>query len=100
MKIDAWFALAAALAIGQSAQAREHSYSYHRSHVARGYSESSLLTHRHYINSSGHLVHSLSRTVSGRAPAGASAHCTDGSWSFSEHARGTCSHHGGVATWR
>ena len=96
----AWIGLAAALAIAQSAQARGHSYSYpSRSHVGT-YSESSLLTHRHYINSSGRWVHSPTRTLSGRAPAGASAHCADGSWSFSEHARGTCSHHGGVATWR
>ena len=32
-------------------------------------------------------------------PAGATAQCRDGSYSFSEHRRGTCSHHGGVATW-
>jgi len=33
------------------------------------------------------------------APAGASAHCRDGSYSFSTHRRGTCSHHGGVGQW-
>jgi SH3-like domain-containing protein len=32
-------------------------------------------------------------------PAGASARCRDGSYSFSLHRRGTCSHHGGVAEW-
>jgi len=32
-------------------------------------------------------------------PAGASAKCRDGTYSFSEHHRGTCSHHGGVASW-
>ncbi|BDP41212.1 hypothetical protein DAETH_11810 [Deinococcus aetherius] len=32
-------------------------------------------------------------------PSGASARCRDGSYSFSAHRRGTCSHHGGVATW-
>ncbi len=32
-------------------------------------------------------------------PAGASARCRDGSFSFSLHHRGTCSHHGGVAQW-
>jgi hypothetical protein len=31
--------------------------------------------------------------------AGATAQCRDGSYSFSEHHRGTCSHHGGVASW-
>ena len=30
-------------------------------------------------------------------PAGASAKCVDGSYSFSQSRRGTCSHHGGVA---
>jgi hypothetical protein len=33
------------------------------------------------------------------APSGASAICRDGSYSFSAHRRGTCSHHGGVAQW-
>ena len=33
------------------------------------------------------------------APTGASAQCKDGTYSFSAHRRGTCSHHGGVATW-
>jgi hypothetical protein len=32
-------------------------------------------------------------------PAGASAQCRDGSYSFSAHRSGTCSHHGGVARW-
>lgn len=33
------------------------------------------------------------------APAGASAQCRDGTYSFSAHRQGTCSHHGGVAQW-
>lgn len=32
-------------------------------------------------------------------PVGASAKCRDGSYSFSQSRRGTCSHHGGVSTW-
>lgn len=32
-------------------------------------------------------------------PAGATARCRDGTYSFSEHRRGTCSHHGGVVAW-
>ncbi len=32
-------------------------------------------------------------------PAGATAQCRDGSYSFSASRRGTCSHHGGVARW-
>jgi hypothetical protein len=59
---------------------------------ARGHSSS-----HYYTNSSGHHVHRPE--FSRRAPRGASAHCADGSYSFSEHASGTCSHHGGVANW-
>ena len=32
-------------------------------------------------------------------PTGATARCRDGTYSFSRHRSGTCSHHGGVATW-
>src|SRR2546422_197977 len=32
-------------------------------------------------------------------PPGASAICNDGTYSYSQHRRGTCSHHGGVARW-
>ena len=32
-------------------------------------------------------------------PTGATARCRDGTLSYSEHHRGTCSHHGGVAQW-
>ncbi|MGX1758146.1 DUF3761 domain-containing protein [Streptomyces lydicus] len=34
-----------------------------------------------------------------QAPAGASAQCNDGTYSYSAHRRGTCSHHHGVAVW-
>jgi Protein of unknown function (DUF3761) len=33
------------------------------------------------------------------APAGATARCMDGTYSYSQHRSGTCSHHGGVAYW-
>jgi len=32
-------------------------------------------------------------------PAGATAQCRDGSYSYSQHHSGTCSHHGGVSSW-
>ena len=32
-------------------------------------------------------------------PSGATAVCSDGTYSFSQHHSGTCSHHGGVAKW-
>jgi hypothetical protein len=58
-----------------------------RSHPASDY----------YTNASGHRVH---RPIhSNRTPAGASAKCEDGTYSFSEHHQGTCSHHGGVEAW-
>ncbi|WP_084544869.1 DUF3761 domain-containing protein [Derxia gummosa] len=69
-------------------------------HVApTKYDESQFVEHRHYRNSAGQDVHSPAHTVSGKAPEGASAQCRDGSYSFSMHRRGTCSHHGGVASW-
>ncbi|WP_408988171.1 DUF3761 domain-containing protein [Sphingomonas sp. SUN039] len=51
----------------------------------------------YYTARSGHRVHRPVRA--NRAPAGASAQCRDGTWSFSESHRGTCSHHGGVSRW-
>jgi hypothetical protein len=51
----------------------------------------------YYKNVSGHCVHRPVKAA--KAPAGATAKCRDGSYSFSEHASGTCSHHGGVAKW-
>jgi hypothetical protein len=50
----------------------------------------------HYVNSSGHWVHSPSCRTE---PDHQEAVCRDGSVSFSEHRRGTCSHHGGVEHW-
>jgi hypothetical protein len=55
------------------------------------------LVQDYYTNSRGHRVHRPVRTE--RPPSGASAQCRDGTYSFSESRRGTCSHHGGVARW-
>ena len=52
-----------------------------------------------YTNRYGAEVHRPAHTASGQAPAGASAQCRDGSYSFSQSRRGTCSHHGGVGRW-
>lgn len=52
-----------------------------------------------YTNRQGEAVRRPKRTLSSQAPPGASAQCRDGSYSFSAHRRGTCSHHGGVARW-
>lgn len=61
--------------------------------------EAQLLSHRHYRNLDGQEVHSPVRSTHDQVPAGASAKCRDGTYSFSQHRRGTCSHHGGVSTW-
>lgn len=51
----------------------------------------------YYTNIDGQLIHRPMR--SDQKPDGATARCRDGSWSFSTHRRGTCSYHGGVASW-
>jgi hypothetical protein len=40
-----------------------------------------------------------SPTRSSTAPKGATAQCRDGSYSFSQNRRGTCSNHRGVGRW-
>jgi hypothetical protein len=62
--------------------------------------ESDLDNHQTYRNRNGETVHSPAHTRSGQAPTGATAQCRDGTWSFSRHRSGTCSRHGGVATWQ
>jgi hypothetical protein len=69
--------------------------------------ESDLDNHGHYVNHDGNVIHSPAHTRSGTVPAGrsgtvpagATAQCRDGSYSFSQHHSGTCSRHGGVASW-
>lgn len=51
----------------------------------------------YYVNSDGNCVHRPESANS--APDGATARCADGTYSFSQHRQGTCSHHGGVAQW-
>lgn len=57
-----------------------------------------LSNNNHYTNVDGQSVHSPAYS-SGGIPAGATAQCSDGTYSFSQHRQGTCSHHGGVARW-
>ena len=52
---------------------------------------------KYYINSLGQKVQSPTYYKS--RPAGATAICRDGTYSFSRSRRGTCSGHGGVSTW-
>jgi len=50
-----------------------------------------------YLNSRGRCVERP--RYSPVTPVGASAKCKDGTYSFSRSRRGTCSYHGGVASW-
>lgn len=50
-----------------------------------------------YVNAAGNTV--CRPEVSSSAPSGATAKCVDGTYSFSQSRRGTCSHHGGVSVW-
>ena len=72
------------------AQARVHHHYAHAGYYGPRYGS-------HYTNVDGNSVHSPMH-AHGR-PVGATAHCGDGTWSFSQHHSGTCSHHGGVSSW-
>jgi hypothetical protein len=61
--------------------------------------ESQLVEHGHYVNEDGVAVHAPAHSKTDAPPAGATAKCRDGTYSFSQHHSGTCSHHGGVANW-
>lgn len=50
-----------------------------------------------YVNTAGNTV--CRPEASTTAPSGATAKCGDGTYSFSQSRRGTCSSHGGVAVW-
>lgn len=56
-----------------------------------------LSNDNYYTNSAGDEVHSPAYAPS--IPAGATAICGDGTYSFSRSRRGTCSHHGDVGEW-
>ena len=88
-----WIALvAASLSLAPGAVNARYHHAYHHSYH-HAYSSSTS----YYTARSGHRVHGPIQAA--HAPQGASARCGDGSWSFSESHRGTCSHHGGVSRW-
>ena len=99
-------AAAAAVTLGSAADARRHSSGHHayhhrsyhpRTYHHRSYAPSHHAASGYYRAHSGHYVHRPMHSSS--RPDGATARCRDGSWSFSESRRGTCSWHGGVASW-
>lgn len=71
--------------------------SYTQPTSAKHYSANHHLRIKYYTNSSGERVQSPTHYNS--APSGATALCWDGTYSFSQSRRGTCSHHGGVKIW-
>lgn len=52
-----------------------------------------------YRSSNDVCVHRPVKAQTTLVPNNAIAQCHDGSYSFSQHRQGTCSHHGGVAKW-
>jgi len=60
-------------------------------------SQSGLSNDNYYTNNAGSEIHSPA--YSNSVPSGATAICGDGTYSFSQSRRGTCSHHGGVSQW-
>lgn len=67
--------------------------------VTRSAAQPGTCAANYYRNSSGVCVHRPVKSQTATIPQGATAQCRDGVYSFSQHHRGTCSHHGGVARW-
>ena len=65
--------------------------------AANAPSDKDTIKPRYYTNKEGQRVQSPRKASV--APEGATAQCRDGSYSFSQSRRGTCSHHGGVDRW-
>ena len=61
--------------------------------------QAALSNQNTYTNVDGNTVHSPAYSETGSIPAGATARCGDGTYSFSQNHSGTCSHHMGVAQW-
>lgn len=78
----------------QAAEAEEQKAAEERKTTAE---ETPACTNGTYVNSAGNTVCSPEHAPS--PPAGATAECADGTYSFSESRSGTCTHHGGVARW-
>jgi len=94
----AWLLCAAAFSASASGQSVASTPTT-RTPVAVKPQQPHLIESGAYTNRAGTRVHRPAHTDTGAVPAGASAQCRDGSYSFSQSRRGTCSHHGGVARW-
>jgi hypothetical protein len=79
-----------------SHQSHHSSTTTHTKSSSHSHSHSST-SKQYYTNVDGKRVHRPVHAT--HTPASATAKCGDGTYSFSQHTRGTCSHHGGVANW-
>lgn len=79
----------------KEAEARKHAAS--QPTTATSPPAEEVCTNGTYVNSAGNTVCRPEESTS--PPAGATAECEDGTYSFSESRSGTCSHHGGVKSW-
>lgn len=93
-----WIVAIAAVVAFAPAEARTPKYQ-QQQQTQQEPDESQLVEHGKYTNKKGESVHSPAHTRDGKAPQGASAKCRDGTYSFSHSRSGTCSRHGGVASW-
>jgi len=94
------FSFAAQIAAAQSAQTPAATTTpASGSTTNTGVNDTNLSNNNTYVNSAGTTVHSPADSTNGSVPAGATAQCVDGTYSFSQTHSGTCSHHGGVASW-
>jgi hypothetical protein len=84
-------------ATAPTSEAGEQEGSARQSTPARTPPPEETCTNGTYVNSAGNTV--CSPEQSPTVPAGATAECEDGTYSFSQSRSGTCSHHGGVAKW-
>jgi hypothetical protein len=84
------------LAVPQSQPASQPSAS-SPSNTKANQGKSNCTSNGTYVNSKGQRVPRPENCSA--APKGATARCRDGSYSFSQSRRGTCSHHGGVSEW-
>lgn len=101
MKIRALALVAAMVAVSTLAVARQNAPQTPQSRTTASQAQAATPVYDtgYYVNSTGAIVHRPERTMRNVVPAGASAQCRDGTYSFSQHRRGTCSRHGGVARW-
>jgi outer membrane biosynthesis protein TonB len=67
--------------------------------ASAGSGEGGQINDRYYKNVDGIWVPSPDYSTDGSVPADATAQCADGTYSKSQHRRGTCSSHGGVSQW-